>query len=96
MVAFGRAGSLDKTMDDGIMALFYTGSDAAVRAALAMVDALRELNAEADGETPRLEMGLGIHSGPLTLGTIGAEDRLDCTVIGDTANLASRVESMTK
>jgi len=41
-------------------------------------------------------MGLGIHSGPLTLGTIGAEDRLDCTVIGDTANLASRVESMTK
>jgi class 3 adenylate cyclase len=91
-----EGGFIDKTLGDGIMALFHTGSDAAVRAALAMVRALGEMNEESDDCTPRLEMGLGIHSGPLTLGTIGAETRLDCTVIGDTANLASRVESMTK
>jgi class 3 adenylate cyclase len=91
-----QGGFINDIFGDGIMALFHTGADAAVRAALGMVRGLHAMNAaRADGDEV-LRMGIGIHSGPLALGTIGGRDRLDCTVVGDPANVASRVESMTK
>lgn len=79
-----------------------------VVAALHMLKALKILNqipepiSDADVTNtsvdifPETKIGVGIHSGPLILGTLGGGGRLDCNVISDTVNLASRVEGMTK
>ena len=80
------------------MALFdNVGADEAVEAAIGSRLALAEFNrVRADrGESP-VEAGIGISTGPIMLGTIGAEQRLECSVIGDVVNTASRVESLTK
>ena len=62
-----------------------------------MLAALEKLNEELRAEDrPPIRIGIGINSGPLMLGTIGGADRLSCTVVGDPANLAARVEGMTK
>jgi class 3 adenylate cyclase len=91
-----RGGFINDIFGDGIMALFDGGADDAVGGALAMLDGLDQLNARraAQGLEP-LAMGIGLHTGRLMLGTIGGETRLDCTVVGDPANLAARVEGMT-
>ena len=92
-----EGGFINAYMGDGIMALFVAGADAAVRAALAMLRALDDLNAALRDEgEPAVRVGIGINSGTLMLGTIGGSDRLSCTVVGDPANLAARVEGMTK
>ena len=59
--------------------------------------ALGELNRkrEANGDYP-IEIGIGLNSGPLMLGIIGEEERLEGTVIGDVVNLAARLEALTK
>ncbi len=90
-------GFINDIFGDGIMALFHRGADAAVRAALGMLAALARFNErlEAEGKPP-VEIGIGINSGPLMLGTIGGQERLSCTVVGDPANTAARVEGMTK
>jgi class 3 adenylate cyclase len=89
-------GVIDKFMGDGIMALFERADDA-VAAAVACLGALDAFNAEreAKGE-PRLAVGIGLHTGPLMVGTVGGDERLSCTVIGDSVNLGSRIEGMTK
>lgn len=90
-------GFIDKYIGDGIMALFSRGADDAVKAAIAMLQALREYNTTRQRpERPPLEIGIGINTGDLMLGVVGGKSRMDSTVIGDTVNLASRVESMTK
>jgi class 3 adenylate cyclase len=94
-------GFIDKYIGDAIMALFpplqHTGADNAVRAAIASIGALAAHNRElsADGGEP-IAVGVGIHSGPLVLGTVGDEDRISCTVLGDSVNLAARVEALTR
>ncbi len=89
-------GVIDKFMGDGIMALFERADDA-VAAAVACLGALDAFNVEreARGE-PRLAVGIGLHTGPLMVGTVGGDERLSCTVIGDSVNLGSRIEGMTK
>ena len=84
----GEGGFIDKFIGDAIMALFPEEPDGALRAGVRM---LREL--EKNGAA---EMGAGIHTGNVMLGTVGSESRMDTTVIGDSVNLASRMEGLTK
>jgi len=102
-VIFQHGGILDKYMGDGIMALFGAplvgpnDSDNAIAAADAMMMRLAALNVrrEAAGQEA-LAIGIGFSTGPTVVGNIGSTRRLDYTVIGDTVNLASRLEGVTK
>jgi adenylate cyclase len=101
-VIFAHGGTLDKFIGDAIMA--FWGAPAAqddhaaraVSAALAMSAALEELRGQLGAIGAELEIGIGVHSGSAVVGLIGSSDRLDYTAIGDTVNLASRVEGLTK
>ena len=101
-VIFAHAGTLDKFIGDAIMAFWgapvsYPDHAArAVAAALDMSSALEEMRGELGELGAGLEIGIGIHSGSAVVGFIGSNDRLDYTAIGDTVNLASRVEGLTK
>ena len=61
-----------------------------------MSAALEEMRGELGELGAGLEIGIGVHSGSAVVGFIGSNDRLDYTAIGDTVNLASRVEGLTK
>mgnify|MGYP002395822271 CR=1 FL=1 len=97
-------GFVDKFIGDGILALFdlpdHSDKDEAVsalHAAIAMQTGLQEWNRErADSGAPPVKMGIGIHSGHVIIGTVGSEQRMDSTVLGDAVNLASRLEGLTK
>lgn len=101
-VVFRHGGTLDKFMGDAIMAFWgapvATPDHArmAVAAALDMSAALVEMRGELGAVGAGLEIGIGIHTGPAIVGFIGSSDRLDYTVIGDTVNVASRIEGATK
>ncbi|MSO65586.1 MAG: adenylate/guanylate cyclase domain-containing protein [Alphaproteobacteria bacterium] len=100
---FAHGDTLDKYLGDGIMATFGTprqGRDDAVRAlacARAILAAIESWNGEraARGEPP-VRIGVGLHHGPVILGDIGDAQRLEFTVIGDTVNVAARVERLTR
>ncbi|HTH13675.1 MAG TPA: adenylate/guanylate cyclase domain-containing protein, partial [Spirochaetia bacterium] len=86
-----------KYLGDGIMALFPGPAHEALDAALDLRLALEEYNRHRiKSGYPAIRMGIGIHRGPLMLGTIGENQRMDSTVISDTVNAASRLEGLTK
>lgn len=90
-------GFVDKYLGDGIMALFPGDPRQAIEAALDLRLALAEYNQHRyKSGYPVIRMGIGIHRGPLMLGTIGENQRMDSTVISDTVNAASRLEGLTK
>lgn len=90
-------GVIDKYVGDAVMALFPDRPDDAVQAALDMFRRLDVFNREREGRgEPPVQIGIGVHTGSLMLGTVGARDRMDTTVISDAVNLASRVENLTK
>lgn len=102
-IIFINNGTLDKFLGDGMMVLFgapLNDSEQeinAVNTALQMQHALKELNQKWERmECPSLRMGIGIHTGDAVVGNIGSEKRMEYTAIGDTVNVASRLEQMSK
>jgi len=90
-------GFVDKYLGDGIMALFPGAPEQALDAALDLRQALNEYNQHRiKSGYAAIRMGIGVHRGPLMLGTIGENQRMDSTVISDTVNAASRLEGLTK
>lgn len=103
-VIFRHQGTLDKFIGDAIMA-FWGAPMAqpqhavlAVQAALGMAEALERFAGDLAREDPavRFAIGIGVHTGPAVVGFLGTPRRLDYTAIGDTVNLASRIEGCTK
>lgn len=101
-VIYRHQGTIDKFIGDAIMTLFgapIKKEDDTLRCVLTALDMQKALDSfnRANQDLPRkLEIGIGIHSGEAIAGNIGSEKRLDYTVIGDTVNLASRIEGLTK
>jgi adenylate cyclase len=99
-----NGGYLNKFIGDGMLVLFgvplSSGAEddacRAVQAAVEMVQRVEELNARQKSARPKFKIGVGIHTGPLTVGNVGARDRLEYSVIGETVNLSSRLESLNK
>lgn len=96
----GRVGTF---LGDGILIFFGAlepnpwQCDDAVRAALAIRDALTHYNTELErAGRPRIAIGVGIHRGPGLAGLIGSRDRREYTVVGPTLNLAARVQTLTR
>lgn len=97
-------GFIDKYIGDALMALFSAGADQvnggadqAVKAGISMLQRLADYNKYRlkVGYEP-IQVGIGINTGSLMLGTIGGSSRMDSTVISDAVNLASRLEEFTK
>ncbi|TGM60002.1 adenylate/guanylate cyclase domain-containing protein [Leptospira adleri] len=90
-------GFIDKFIGDAIMAIFPSRAEDAIEASLDMRKTLRKFNEiRKDRNQEAVDIGIGIHTGHLMLGIIGHENRMECTVIGDSVNLASRIEGLTK
>lgn len=98
-----HGGWIDKFLGDGLLAVFgqrvgpELGSRQALRAARAIDLAIDHLNAKLEPELGEpVQIGIGIHAGPLVVGRIGNGEAIDMTVIGRTVNAASRLETLTK
>jgi len=103
-IIFRQKGTIDKFIGDAIMAIYgapVSQPNNATRACLTAVDMIKELeriNSE-QGHTNKsdaLNIGIGINTGPMTVGNIGSKKRFDYTVIGDSVNLAARLEGLNK
>ncbi len=90
-------GIIDKYIGDAIMALFAHGADDAVSGAIAMLERLSFYNAGRirAGYIP-IQIGIGLNTGMVMIGTVGGINRMDSTVIGDAVNLTARLEEATK
>lgn len=102
-IIFRHGGTLDKFLGDGILAVFGApaenedDADRALMAAAEMQLALKRWNLErVQKGQPEFRQGIGLHFGPATVGNVGVEERLEYTVIGDTVNVASRLQGMCK
>jgi len=102
-IVFKHGGTVDKYIGDAIMALYGAPFDQpnhaeqAVRTALEFQDQVKILSARWEAKCgARLRNGVGINTGEAVVGTIGSQQRLEYTAIGDTVNLASRLEGLTK
>jgi adenylate cyclase len=100
-VVFEYGGTVDKYTGDGMMVLFGAPlaqpdhAERAVRAALGMQAAAAEVSACRGQDACEIAYGIGIATGPAVVGHIGSSRRLDYTAVGDTVNLASRLEGQT-
>jgi adenylate cyclase len=104
-VITAHGGTVDKFIGDAVMAVFGSPvsrgvgqeAQAALRCALAMRASLADLNADWEGRgITQLDSGIGLASGEVMVGQIGSPRRMEFTVIGDTVNLAARLEALTR
>ncbi len=101
-VVWRHGGTLDKYIGDCIMALWGAPLDDAQQArnavacALDMADTLQVFKRELGAADANFDVGIGVHGGPAVVGFIGSEKKREYTAIGDTVNLASRIEGLTK
>ena len=95
-VVRANGGFVDKFIGDAVMAIFPGDPLKAVRAAEGLMAEVRAFNAARPNAPMPLAIGIGIHKGPVILGTVGDSERMDVTVIGDAVNVSSRLESLTK
>ena len=99
---FKYGGTLDKFIGDAIMAFWGAPvddnlqADNALKAALEMTENLKQFRQNLPQELQGFDVGIGLHTGIAVVGMIGSEKRYDYTAIGDTVNLASRIEGLTK
>jgi len=98
-------GHINKFIGDGLMIVFGAPIDrgqklearAAVACGLEMLAEVARINEEwKNKDRPQIAIGVGVHTGEATCGVVGAEGRLEYTIIGDTVNLSARLESTTK
>ncbi|MCV6637903.1 adenylate/guanylate cyclase domain-containing protein [Candidatus Albibeggiatoa sp. nov. NOAA] len=90
-------GFIDKYIGDAIMALFPTTVDDAVRGSISMLQTLNQYNNLLQrAGYPAIKIGIGLNTGPLILGTVGGQNRMDGTVISDAVNISARIENLTK
>jgi len=105
-ILLARKATIDKFIGDAILAFWNAPLDDpdqhgnAARGALAMVERLKQLNAEMPGGAEPwpgdVAIGIGLNAGPCCVGNMGSAQRLSYSLIGDTVNLASRIEGLTK
>lgn len=101
-IIFRHGGTLDKFIGDAIMAFWGAPQDDpqhaehAVAAALEMEQSLLRFKEELGEDGKEFDVGIGIHTGKAVVGFLGSEARMDYTAIGDTVNLSSRIEGLTK
>ena len=94
-----QGGFIDKYIGDAIMGIFDgpTHQARAIQAGLAMLKILDTWNQERiQQEMLPIKVGIGIHAGEVMMGTVGSKERMDSTVIGDSVNVAARLEGLTK
>jgi adenylate cyclase len=98
-IVISSQGTIDKYIGDAVMAYWNapisqdSHSDLALKCAIKQLESLEELNKTL---TPPISIGIGIHTGVATVGEIGSQSRSDFTIIGDSVNLCSRLEGLTK
>ena len=100
---FQNGGTLDKYLGDGVMATFGTpetrqeDAENALKAALQLMKEVKIFNAERESKAlAPVNISIGVHYGPVILGDIGPSRRLEFAVVGDTVNVASRLEATTR
>ena len=102
-IVFEYQGTLDKLMGDAIMAFFGAPREftdhpqRAAETALKMVEELDRLKSESSVKgVEKLNLGIGLNTGQVTVGNLGSHKFMDYTVVGDTVNLGSRLEGLNK
>jgi len=102
-IIFKHNGMLDKLLGDGIMAEFGVPVDDpqqernAVLTALEMIEAIEVLQEKWKKEgKPPIDIGIGIHTGDAIVGSLGSEQRMQYTAVGDTVNIAERLQEITR
>lgn len=103
-VVIANGGLVNKFGGDSLLAVFGSPLNPAddhaaqaIRAALHMQKSLKGFNTEQKAKSqPELQIGIGLASGPVVAGNVGGEGRIEYTVIGDTVNLAARLQDQTK
>jgi len=102
-IIISREGVVDKFMGDAIMAFWGAPltqpnhARLAAEASLTMIDALQKMQKQWTARgVPVIDIGIGLHTGEVVIGNMGSKDRFDYTAIGDSVNLASRLEGLNK